>query len=306
MRARPVISNCQCIIGLSIILSAIALLAVTTSWADSSQRFDATKVYFAGLTVNALRVFNLTGLNDARPLTSKGPRIGDPSRPLVGMVSKVISNVGNGEGAKARDHVTRYRAAGLFQGQAFADAPDTYGIDIQMGADALSPPNMSFIGLEIDMASTKRTDCPAFGGPYYCVGMLVTGSSSQPNVSMSEAFSVEGTVDTFHRGYVAVAGIRDFGFDDISNSSAGFAVSGGSHRLGFSVEPNTISESAFSSPGFRVDAHGNEYARSFTQLLRTPKSSGASCQPGQFSDDSNFHYVCVSPDHWKRAPLLDF
>lgn len=196
-------------------------------------------------------------------------------------------------GSKPNDHVTRYRAAGLFGDQAYADAPDTYGIDIQMGADGTSPPNMSFIGLEIDMASAKRADCPTLGGPYYCVGLLVTGASAERNALLSEAYSVEGMPNTFHRGYVAVAGIKDLGFLDSSNSIVGFSVGAGSHNTGFSVEPNTVSDAAFKSPGFRIDPVGNETARSLAASLRTPSSSRADCQPGQFTDDENFHYVCV-------------
>ncbi|WP_147093150.1 hypothetical protein [Swaminathania salitolerans] len=47
-------------------------------------------------------------------------------------------------------------------------------------------------------------------------------------------------------------------------------------------------------------------ADSFESDLRTPSSSSASCRPGQFQDDQNYHYVCTSPNHWKRVVLVDF
>ena len=40
--------------------------------------------------------------------------------------------------------------------------------------------------------------------------------------------------------------------------------------------------------------------------LSTPYSSSASCIPGEFKDDTNYHYVCVSTNHWKRSLLSDF
>lgn len=40
--------------------------------------------------------------------------------------------------------------------------------------------------------------------------------------------------------------------------------------------------------------------------LMTPNSSHAPCNPGDFSDDKNFHYVCVTENHWKRVKLSDW
>ncbi|QCE34255.1 hypothetical protein FAI40_02270 [Acetobacteraceae bacterium] len=47
-------------------------------------------------------------------------------------------------------------------------------------------------------------------------------------------------------------------------------------------------------------------AESFKENLRTPKSSREACEAGQFVDDQNYHYVCTSPNHWKRIMLSDF
>ncbi|GAB6854092.1 hypothetical protein [Asaia astilbis] len=40
--------------------------------------------------------------------------------------------------------------------------------------------------------------------------------------------------------------------------------------------------------------------------LDTPPSSSASCEPGRSEDDQNYHYVCTSPNHWRRVALQDF
>jgi hypothetical protein len=40
--------------------------------------------------------------------------------------------------------------------------------------------------------------------------------------------------------------------------------------------------------------------------LSTPRSSSAPCEVGQFSNDAEFHYVCVAENHWKRVALSDF
>lgn len=44
----------------------------------------------------------------------------------------------------------------------------------------------------------------------------------------------------------------------------------------------------------------------FRSPLRTPSSSNQNCTPGDFEDDENYHYVCVSLNKWKRSPLSDF
>ena len=71
------------------------------------------------------------------------------------------------------------------------------------------------------------------------------------------------------------------------------------------------------SKTFSVDWSGNAVARSvttaenisgrkFQEQLSTPLSSSAPCIAGQFTDDYNFHYVCVARNKWKRAALNSF
>jgi hypothetical protein len=54
------------------------------------------------------------------------------------------------------------------------------------------------------------------------------------------------------------------------------------------------------SPSITAGAGG------FIEKLYTPESSSAPCSPGQFADDSNFHYVCTAPNTWKRVALSSF
>lgn len=44
----------------------------------------------------------------------------------------------------------------------------------------------------------------------------------------------------------------------------------------------------------------------FQGNLSTPASSTASCTAGEFKDDTNYHYVCVDTNKWKRVALSDF
>ena len=72
------------------------------------------------------------------------------------------------------------------------------------------------------------------------------------------------------------------------------------------------------SPVFFIDGscsivHGNGAtlagpvsATAFKETLSTPSSSSAPCSPGEFTDDTNFHYVCVARNTWKRVALSNF
>jgi hypothetical protein len=47
-------------------------------------------------------------------------------------------------------------------------------------------------------------------------------------------------------------------------------------------------------------------APSYSETLTTPASSSAACTAGQFTDDANYHYVCVATNTWKRVALTGF
>jgi hypothetical protein len=51
---------------------------------------------------------------------------------------------------------------------------------------------------------------------------------------------------------------------------------------------------------------GPMQATIYQETLTTPASSSAACTAGQFTDDANYHYVCVAANTWKRALLTTF
>jgi hypothetical protein len=60
------------------------------------------------------------------------------------------------------------------------------------------------------------------------------------------------------------------------------------------------------APVFSVNYTGTVAAKSYHEELRTPPSSSASCEAGDFSDDADYHYVCTSTNKWKRAKLEEY
>jgi hypothetical protein len=51
---------------------------------------------------------------------------------------------------------------------------------------------------------------------------------------------------------------------------------------------------------------GTNCPTSYRETLATPASSTAPCTAGQFTDDVNYHYVCVATNTWKRVALSAF
>ncbi|HTA46713.1 MAG TPA: DNRLRE domain-containing protein [Bryobacteraceae bacterium] len=80
-----------------------------------------------------------------------------------------------------------------------------------------------------------------------------------------------------------------------------------------SISPTGV----FNLPGFTAgvatfDASGNLSSSStlavnrYVETLHTPSSSSEPCATGTFTDDANYHYVCVSTNTWKRVALSSF
>lgn len=55
-----------------------------------------------------------------------------------------------------------------------------------------------------------------------------------------------------------------------------------------------------------LSTNGAISGTSYRETLKTPASSSAACVAGQFTDDTNYHYVCVATNTWKRAALAAF
>jgi hypothetical protein len=92
--------------------------------------------------------------------------------------------------------------------------------------------------------------------------------------------------------------------------------SGGSFafRVGSTIpSAGIIDASGYTGPGlnigsgnFTVNSSGNVKAAAYHETLTTPASSSSACNPGDFTDDANFHYVCTAPNTWKRVALSSF
>jgi hypothetical protein len=78
------------------------------------------------------------------------------------------------------------------------------------------------------------------------------------------------------------------------------------HQLSYVTGAAALEYTVSGSPVFKVTDAGNATAVSYTETLTTPSSSSATCTAGQFTDDANYHYVCVATNTWKRAALSSF
>jgi hypothetical protein len=123
-------------------------------------------------------------------------------------------------------------------------------------------------------------------------------------------------------GYAVAGGRWDKGFVASEGQYAGFLVAPfGDYGMGDGFMSQQTHGNAFSirnSGGYvyTVDSDGNLVTRGsvtssgplvrgrmYQEALLTPPSSSAPCDAGQFTDDANYHYVCVSRNRWKRASL---
>lgn len=72
------------------------------------------------------------------------------------------------------------------------------------------------------------------------------------------------------------------------------------------LQANTLYFTSAKDGGDHYRFKGDITATRFRGILSTPSSSSAPCSEGEFADDANYHYVCVSANKWKRVALSDF
>lgn len=72
------------------------------------------------------------------------------------------------------------------------------------------------------------------------------------------------------------------------------------------LQANTLYFTSAKDGGDHYRFKGDITATRFRGILSTPSSSSAPCSEGEFVDDANYHYVCVSANKWKRVALSDF
>lgn len=82
--------------------------------------------------------------------------------------------------------------------------------------------------------------------------------------------------------------VRDTSGNGITLNTFGLTV-GGEANVGTLVSGGNVKSGAY-----------------FQETLTTPSSSTANCVAGEFTDDQNYHYVCVTTNTWKRAALSSF
>ena len=71
---------------------------------------------------------------------------------------------------------------------------------------------------------------------------------------------------------------------------------------------NYVNIAPLGGEGTRIGARGKPILLQGPLVtdLFTPSSSHSACRPGQIANGSDFHYVCVARDRWKRIALSDF
>lgn len=123
-----------------------------------------------------------------------------------------------------------------------------------------------------------------------------------------------------NKSIVTLAGTtQTSALDDYGNFSVHGTVSAangyafGSGRSLSVLATGALSYTVNGGTAWSVDDYGNMHAygtivssNGYRGPLFTPSSSSASCSSGQFADDANYHYVCVSDNKWKRVALSDF
>lgn len=256
---------------------------------------------------------NLTGRAFNAPLAPQPTPIGSPNFPLAGIYANVISNTGNS--TNREENINRYRAGILSQITAYEGSPDIFGMDIQLNHDQTAPTNISVIGLEIDMAKNGARDCANLGGPIYCAGFLMTGSSDGAS-SFGPAFLVEGVKNLFHYGYALNGvGVKDVGFFDNSQAATSFNIAG-SHVTGIHFS-GTITGQQIAGIGWSVDSVGNLVPASLTSQvavvpgrLQIPAggapANNAACSFGDVRITASALYACTAPNSWKLVSFTGY
>jgi hypothetical protein len=190
----------------------------------------------------------------------------------------------------------------------------TYGIDVQEGV--LDHLNGDYIG------AVYTADYGALG-----TGVLIQNSS--PSASWQYAiqyarnanvlFSVDGAgnivASSLYLRSVQLNGDRLNGSIDVgnlANSSAapyidlnGFGTSQNNVRL-INDANGQLTINTVTGGNLQINANGISTTGSFHLNLSTPASSSALCAAGQIGADTNYVYVCVAANTWKRSALSSF
>ena len=99
---------------------------------------------------------------------------------------------------------------------------------------------------------------------------------------------------------------------NLANSSAaayidlnGFGTSQNNVRL-INDANGQLTINTVTGGNLQINANGISTTGSFHLHLSTPASSSALCAAGQIGADTNYVYVCVAANTWKRSALSSF
>jgi hypothetical protein len=189
----------------------------------------------------------------------------------------------------------------------------TYGIDVQEGV--LDGVNGDYIG------AVYTADYGALA-----TGIQIQNSSSSASWQYAikylnngnALFTVDGAGNivgsSAYFGGVSVNGDPINGSVDVgnlANASAtpyvnlnGFGTASNVHMINDANGQLTID--TVTGGNLQVNANGVFTSESFHVNLATPSSSSAPCVAGQIGADTNYIYVCVATNYWKRSALSSF
>ncbi|MBO1359171.1 hypothetical protein J2D73_05090 [Acetobacter sacchari] len=160
-------------------------------------------------------------------------------------------------------------------------------------------PNIGNLGGQIIWnPSIKVSD--KFKPFFHGIGIAAGGSAEAPNYGL--------IVDNKGNAFLGVGGQLNF-LSASGQPILGWGWSPGNGTLYDNVRTsfvNSVQMQQGASIQGDVKASATITARGYIETLTTPSSSSAACTRGQFTDDADYHYVCVAANHWKRVALSNF
>jgi len=160
------------------------------------------------------------------------------------------------------------------------------------------------------VAGTVRT------GQLIAVSADGTGAAfmAAPDRSDMDLSNDAGSSVTLHTGGVTTGPITAASLN-VSGSAtlAGGGAVGNGQSVTFYPKATGVGAPGLTASGADTMAIStNDGGASYLQVgavietLATPSSSASPCVAGQFTDDANYHYVCVATNTWKRVALSSF
>ncbi|GAN53198.1 hypothetical protein Tasa_007_043 [Tanticharoenia sakaeratensis NBRC 103193] len=169
-----------------------------------------------------------------------------------------------------------------------------------------------------------NTTANGISGASFHLGIVDNGYANSLDPSQNGAGEIVWNQNGTNQGGLSLCGANACGIDVLPggqvkldqqmNSTAPIAMMAGepiqfvpSDNNGYSYwyAPPSVGGLTLSAKTYQGgDAYITAYM--YQEGLYTPSSSSSTCTTGQFTDDSNYHYVCVATNTWKRVALSSF